>query len=173
MTQSEESNLLSVLVSKYTPSVISTKCPTYNVVCLNGVSSHSRISHSYGDLSITDEGCKFWPMLTLMAIEQWGLEQWGFFSVHAYCDTGHPLKMVISEELWHLHLLLTVWQWSCHYLFLRLFTVCRAWDSNTKPSAYGANVLTDCATVAVSNLKWLTNEIKLIGLLAVQFLRAI
>ena len=28
-------------------------------------------------------------------------------------------------------------------------SVCRAWDSNTQPSAYGPNALTDCATAVV------------------------
>ena len=41
------------------------------------------------------------------------------FSLHTYCDTGHPFIMVISKDPWHSHLLPSVWQWSCHYLFLR------------------------------------------------------
>ena len=44
------------------------------------------------------------------------IEQWGFFSVHANCDTGPPFIMVISKDPWHSHLL----QWSCHFLFIRL-----------------------------------------------------
>ena len=31
--------------------------------------------------------------------------------------------MVISEDPWHSHLLPSVWQWSCHYLCLRLRSV--------------------------------------------------
>ena len=47
------------------------------------------------------------------------IEQWGFFNVpHAL-----PLIMVISEDPWHSHLLSSVWQWDCHYLFLRLRSV--------------------------------------------------
>ena len=43
---------------------------------------------------------------------------------HTYCDMGHPFIMVISEDLWHSHLLPNVW--------LPVFTtwVCRGWDSN-------------------------------------------
>ena len=33
------------------------------------------------------------------------------------CDMGHPFTMVIAEDLWHSHLLPSVWQWRCHYLF--------------------------------------------------------
>ena len=36
--------------------------------------------------------------------------------MYTYCDTGHLLIMVISENLWHSRLLLSIWQWSCHYL---------------------------------------------------------
>ena len=60
-------------------------------------------------------GCKFDLCSALMAIEQWG-----FLACHTYCNTGHLFIMVISEDLWHSHLLPRVWQWSSHYLFLRL-----------------------------------------------------
>ena len=33
-------------------------------------------------------------------------------------DTGQPFKMLISEELWHSHLLPCYWQWSYHYMYL-------------------------------------------------------
>ena len=48
------------------------------IVCLFdwGLSSHSRIVHSYGDVSIIVKRCKFDLCSALMAIEQWG-----FFSV--------------------------------------------------------------------------------------------
>ena len=42
------------------------------------------------------------------------------FQHATYCDTGHTCIMAISEDPWHLHLLPSVQQWSCHYLFLRL-----------------------------------------------------
>ena len=44
----------------------------------------------------------------------------GSLECHTYCDTGHPFIMVISEDLWHSHLLPSVQQCRCHYLFLRL-----------------------------------------------------
>ena len=40
-----------------------------------------------------------------------------------YGDLGHPFIMVIFEDPWHSQLLPSVWQWSCHYLFLRLKSV--------------------------------------------------
>ena len=39
---------------------------------------------------------------------------------HTYCHTGHSFIMFISEDAWHLYSLLSVWQWSCHYLFYDL-----------------------------------------------------
>ena len=53
----------------------------------------------------------------------WPLSSEGSLTRHTYCDTGLPFIMVISEDPWHSHLLPSVWQWSCHYLFLRLRSV--------------------------------------------------
>ena len=53
----------------------------------------------------------------------WSLRREGSFTCHTYCDTRHPFMMVISEDTWHSHLLPSVWQWSCHYPFLRLRSV--------------------------------------------------
>ena len=36
---------------------------------------------------------------------------------------GHPFIMIISEDSWHSHQLPSVWQWGCHYLFLRVESV--------------------------------------------------
>ena len=49
-----------------------------------GFTSHSRIFHSYGDVTITGEG---------------------FLACHTYCDTGYPFIIVISEDPWHSRLL--------------------------------------------------------------------
>ena len=57
--------------------------------------SHSRIFHSYGDVTIIGEGLQ---ILT-----------------HAW----HSPKI----DPWHSHLLPSASQWSCHYLFLRLWSV--------------------------------------------------
>ena len=40
-----------------------------------------------------------------------------YSTLTTYGGTDHPLIMVIPEDLWHSHLVLSVWQWSCHYLF--------------------------------------------------------
>ena len=48
------------------------------------------------------------------------IEQWGFFNAPHLLWHGLILYMVISEDPWHSHLLPSVWQWSCYYLFLRL-----------------------------------------------------
>ena len=50
---------------------------------------------------------------------------------HTYCDMGHPFIMVIFEDPWHSHLLQSVGQLNCHYLFLRLRSVAAAiWTPN-------------------------------------------
>ena len=59
--------------------------------------------------------CRFFSVANLL----WP----GSLASHTYCETGHPFIMVISEDQWHSHLLPNVWQWSCHYLFLRLRSV--------------------------------------------------
>ena len=63
--------------------------------------SHSRISHSYGDITITGEGFSNFDLCSvLMAIEQWG-----FYSVPHLLWHGASVYMVISEDPWHSYLL--------------------------------------------------------------------
>ena len=74
---------------------------------------------------------------------------------HTYCDPEHPFEMAISEDLWHSHLLPSVWPWGCHYLSQRPWSVAAGTTpnlSNTQPFACGVNALTDCATAAASNI---------------------
>ena len=105
-----------------------------------GFRTNSRIFHSYVDVTITGEGLQILSYAPLIAIERWG-----FLACYTYCVTGHPFIMVISEDPWHSHLLPSVWQCSCFYLFLHF---CCGWYSNSQPSCCGANALTDCATAA-------------------------
>ena len=86
------------------------------------LSSHSRIFHSYGDVIIAGEGLQIFTY----ARNSWPLSSEGSLTCHAHCDTGLPFIMVISEDPWHSHLMPSVWQWSCHYLFLRLMSVANA-----------------------------------------------
>ena len=83
------------------------------------LSSHSKMFHSYGDVNITGEGLQIFTY----ARHSWPLSSEGSLACKTYCDTGHPVIMVISEDPWHSHLLPSVWQLSCHYLFLRLWSV--------------------------------------------------
>ena len=78
--------------------------------------SHSRIFQSYGNITITGERLQ---ILTYVR-HLWLLSSQGFSACHTYCGMGHPFIMVISKDQWHSHLLPSVWQRSCHYLFLRL-----------------------------------------------------
>ena len=81
--------------------------------------SHWRIFHSYEEVTIAGEGLQ---ILTYPR-HSWPLSSEGPLICHTHCDTGLPFIMVISEDQWHSHLLLSIWQWSCHYLFLRLRSV--------------------------------------------------
>ena len=73
----------------------------------------------------------------------------GSLVCHTCCDTGHPFIMVISEDLWHSHLLHVAVELSVH-----LFTtkVCRGCNSNTQPFASGENAQAHCATAAVCSI---------------------
>ena len=59
-----------------------------------GFYSHSGIFHSYGDVTITDQGIQMFTY----ARHSWPLSSEGSLSYHTYCDTGHPFIMVISED---------------------------------------------------------------------------
>ena len=78
-----------------------------------------------------------------------GLSSDGFFSVPHLLWHGHPFKMVmiIYEDPWHTPIAerLAV---EMSIPVSRTY-VCRGWDSNTKPSACGANALTYCSTAPV------------------------
>ena len=65
-----------------------------------GFLSHSTIFLSYGDL-------KGLQILTC-ARHSWPLSNEGCLAYHTYCDMGHPFIMVICEDSWHSHLLLSV-----------------------------------------------------------------
>ena len=65
------------------------------------------------------KGCK----LLTYARHSWPLSSEGALTCHTHCDTGLPFIMVFSEDPLHSHLLLNVWQWNSHYLFLRLRSV--------------------------------------------------
>ena len=58
------------------------------------------------------KSCKCWPKL--------GNYDQGAVRIHNYCYTRHMFLMVISDNPWHSHLMTSVRQWSCYYVFLRL-----------------------------------------------------
>ena len=69
---------------------------SFYFVCLIvwNFSSHSRIFHSYKDVTIAGEGLQ----ILTYARHSWPLSSEGSFACPAYCDTGHPFIMVISED---------------------------------------------------------------------------
>ena len=105
--------------------------------------SHSRIFHSYGDVTITGEGLQIWTY----ARHSWPLSSVGSLACHTYCDTKHPFIMVISEDPWHSHLVQSL----AVELSLPICTtkICHGLDSNTQPSTCRDNPLTHCATATV------------------------
>ena len=77
-------------------------------VCLfGGFSSHSRIFHLYGDVTIAGEGLQ----ILTYARHSWPLSSEGSLACHTYCDTGHPFIMVICQDPLHFHLAVT----TCFY----------------------------------------------------------
>ena len=65
------------------------------------LSSHSRIFHSYGAVTITIEGLQ----ILIFARQSWPLTSEGSLVCHTYCDIRHSFILVISEDPWHSHLL--------------------------------------------------------------------
>ena len=84
-----------------------------------GFLSHSRIFLSYGNITITVEG----HQILTYTPHSWPLSSEGSLVCHTYCDMGHSYIMVISEEPWNSQLLLSAWQWSCHFMFKWLRSV--------------------------------------------------
>ena len=80
-------------------------------------SSHSKIFHSYGDVTIAGEGLQI-----LNARHPWPLSSIGSLACHIYCDTGYPSAVELS-------------------LYIFTSKVCGGWDSNSQPSPYEANAL--------------------------------
>ena len=92
---------------------LGTNCGFFSFACLD-FSSHSRIFFTHMETSpLPVKECI--PCSVLIAIEQWV-----FSSVPHPPWNGASVYMVISEDPIHSQLMLSVWQWSCHYLFLRL-----------------------------------------------------
>ena len=58
------------------------------LICLFvwGFSSHSRVSHSYGDFTIANEGLQ----ILIYARHSWPLSSEGSLACHTYSDTGRP-----------------------------------------------------------------------------------
>ena len=87
----------------------------YGYICLFVLdfTSHSKIFHSYGGITIAVEGLQ----ILTYAQHLWPFSSEVSLTCYTHCDTGLPFIMVISEDPWHSHLLPSAWQWSYHYLF--------------------------------------------------------
>ena len=70
--------------------------------------------HSCGDFTITGE----WLQILTNTRHSDPFSSDGSIACHTYCDIENPFKLtVIPEDPWHSHLLPSVWQWSCHYVY--------------------------------------------------------
>ena len=98
-------------------------------VCL-GFSSHLRIFHSYGDITIDGEG---------LQILTYARHSWPLSSESSLACLRRPVSLESIAE----HLAVE--------LSLSLFTtqVCCGWDSNNQHSACKVNALTHCPTATV------------------------
>ena len=67
--------------------------------------------------------CRWRAANLTYAQHSWPLSSEDSFTCHTHCDTGLHFIMVIFKDPWHSHLLTSVWQWSCHQLFLWLRSV--------------------------------------------------
>ena len=70
-------------------------------LCVWGLSSHSRIFHSYGDVTIAGDPREGLQNLTLLGIHGHSAVIEGSLACHICCDTMHQFIVVISEDLWH------------------------------------------------------------------------
>ena len=106
------------------------------------LSSHSRIFHSYGDVTISVE------VLQILTQHSWPLSSEGSLACHTYCDTCHLLwhsASVFNGNLRGPVTLTLVAERLAGELSPLGFTttwICRSWDLNTKTSACKANALT-------------------------------
>ena len=83
--------------------------PIWIILFVWSFSSHSRMFHSYGDITITGKRLQ---ILTYTP-PSWPMSSERSLACLTYCDKGHSFIMVISEDPWHSHLLPSVWQWRC------------------------------------------------------------
>lgn len=98
----------------------------HGYVCL-GFYVPFQVLYSYRDVKITGDGFQFFHQYSGIMI----IEQWRFLTVsYLYCDTGQQFMIVISENMWPWNLLSSVWQWSCHYIFLTQYSDCITLSSN-------------------------------------------
>ena len=118
---------------------------SHKFVCLSVwiLSSHSKIFHLFGNVTIAVKGCNYfllcrWRAAIIFFYYIWHLSPLRSkvsLAYHTHCDTGHPFIMTISEDPWHSHPFPSVWHWSCHYLFLRLKSVAAGIQTPNLPLA--------------------------------------
>ena len=113
------------------------------MLLVGGFSSHSRIFHIYGDVTIT--GAIFYLCSALVATEQRGFFSvphllWHGASVHDDGNLRGTVTLKPIGERFELELSLPVFTTK----------VCRCWDSNTQPSACGVNAPIQCPTTATN-----------------------
>ena len=81
--------------------------------CWNMFSSHSRVFHSFVDVTIAGEGLR----ILIYALQLWALSSEGSLACPAV--QGVSVYNGHIRGLWHSHLMPSVWQWSYHHLFKR------------------------------------------------------
>ena len=115
--------------------------------------------HSYGNVTINDE----WLQILIFTCHSRSLSSEGPLA----CHTFYPFIMVICEDPWHSHLMPSVWQWSCHYLFLRFWSVATGYQTilaewTLLPTA---PLPRPVETLWINNFKLVNNKISVIRVL--------
>ena len=94
-------------------------------------STRKSVTHMEAPIMPTGERLQILPFTR----HSWLLSSGGSLACHTYCDMGHPFILVFSEDPWHSHLLPSVWQCSCCYLFERLRSVAAGIRTTNLPLA--------------------------------------
>ena len=78
----------------------------------------SHLSHWKVAESRLSAKTEMWVIFLYYARHSWLLSSEDSLTCHTHGDTGLPFIMVITEDPWQSHLLPSVWQWSCDYMYL-------------------------------------------------------
>ena len=89
----------------------------WNVIRTTSTSDKSLKSSCFSSHSVTDRLLKVIIQAQFSLNWKEGFLPLGPFVFNTYFDTEYPLRLIILDDPWHSHILPSVWQVRCHYLF--------------------------------------------------------